>query len=132
VSKGQDKGQDHGWGCTPVSRAILLVAAACVLLAGCSDGDSSGGPEHDTAARTVTINGFSFTPATITVQQGDTVIFHTTHNQVHTATLDSRERDTGDIAPGKEAKFTMPTMGTHRYHCAKHAQMTGTIVVTEP
>lgn len=115
-------------------RRPLLIAAgiAAVLLAGCSDGEPGGGAEHDAAARTVTIDGFSYAPATITVQQGDTVVFRNTHTQVHTATLDSRERDTGDIEPGTEAKFTMPTMGTHRYHCAKHAQMTGTIVVTEP
>lgn len=130
MNNGQDSpGPHQGVGVTTRLMAAFLAA---VFLAGCSGGKAGGGPEHDAASRTVTIDGFSFAPATITVQQGDTVIFRNTHTQVHTASLDSKERDTGDIAPGTEAKFTMPTMGTHRYHCAKHAQMTGTIVVTEP
>lgn len=110
----------------PIAALVLLVA-----LAGCSDGGGGRAQEHDAAERTVTIDGFSYLPATITVQQGDTVLFRNTHSVQHSATLDSGERDTGPIAPGQTKQFTMPTAGRHLYHCAFHAQMTGTIVVNE-
>lgn len=114
-------------------RPAFVLALLAAALAGCSGGGGGGGgPEHDPDAAVVTISGFSYSPATITVQQGDTVVFRNAHNQAHTATLDSRERDTGDIAPGGEADMTMPTMGRHTYHCARHPTMTGTIVVQEP
>lgn len=105
---------------------------AVLLLAGCSGGGDAGGPNHEADERTVVIDGFSYAPATIRVQQGDSVIFRNTHTTTHTATLDSGERDTGNLAPGAQAELTMPTMGTHRYHCKIHPQMTGTIIVEEP
>lgn len=78
------------------------------------------------------MDGFSFLPAKITVKQGDSVVFRNDDTRVHTATLDSGERDTGGLAPGETRELTMPTMGSHRYHCARHPQMAGTIIVQEP
>lgn len=116
----------------PTRDALPIVTALlALLLAGCSEDGGGGGPDHDPAARTVVIDGFSYSPATITVQQGDTVVFRNTHNQAHTATMDSGERDTGNIAPGGEARFTVPTPGRLGYHCKVHPTMTGTLNVVE-
>ncbi len=109
-------------------RASALVALAA-LLAGCSGGGT--GPGHETDAKVVQVSGFSFLPATVTVKQGDTVVFQNAHDRDHTATMDSGERDTGPIAPGDEKAFSLPTPGRHAYHCAIHPTMSGTIVVEE-
>jgi amicyanin len=77
----------------------------------------------------VKIDNFAFTPQTITVKAGDTVIW-TNHDDIpHTVTSStgafrSKALDTDDTF-----SFTFATPGTYKYFCALHPHMTGSIVV---
>jgi plastocyanin len=78
---------------------------------------------------TVSISGYAFHPATITVAAGTRVTF-TNHDQTaHTATTTGVGFDTGTVAPGKSATVTLRRPGTYAYVCQFHAFMHGTIVV---
>lgn len=101
----------------------LLVASAALLvlsLAGCSDSGASAD---------VGIHGFAFDPASLTVAKGDTVVFTNHEAAVHTATADGGAFDTGNLDEGEDYSVKLDP-GTYAYHCAKHPQMRGTLVVT--
>jgi plastocyanin len=81
---------------------------------------------------TVSISGYAFHPATITVPAGTKVTF-TNHDQTaHTATGSGSGFDTGTVAPGRSATVTLRRPGTYRYVCQFHPFMQGTIVVRRP
>jgi plastocyanin len=80
------------------------------------------------ADRTVTIEGFAFSPKTVTVNVGDTVTWRNEDSTAHTAT-DSGKFNTGDIAPGSSKSVTFNAAGRYSYICAIHPTMTGTVVV---
>jgi plastocyanin len=82
------------------------------------------------ATETVTIDNYTFMPATLNVHEGDTVIW-TNHDSIpHTATaLDGKSFDSGAIDPGASWKFVFTKSGHFNYRCAIHPDMHGTINV---
>lgn len=79
----------------------------------------------------VSIENYAFTPNTITVKAGTTVMFTNNDTVSHTATADDGSFDTGTIQGGQTGEVTFDTPGTYLYHCSLHPNMTGTIVVEE-
>jgi plastocyanin len=82
-------------------------------------------------AGTVAVADFSFTPASITVNVGDTVTWtNSGPDEPHTATANDGSFDTGDIAVGSSASHTFDQAGTFAYVCSIHPdQMSGTVTV---
>jgi plastocyanin len=81
------------------------------------------------AEESVTIEGFAFDPAGLTIDVGDTVTWTNGDQVAHTATANGGAFDTGTIAGGAADSVTFDTAGTFAYHCTIHATMTGTITV---
>jgi len=81
------------------------------------------------ADHVVTIQGFAFEPANLTIAAGDSVTFVNADNAPHTATANNGAFDTGRLANGGEAKLTFSSAGTYDYFCAIHPNMTANIVV---
>jgi hypothetical protein len=76
----------------------------------------------------VTMADFSFSPASITVNEGDTVTWtNSGPNEPHTATGDGF--DTGEVAVGSSASATFSQAGNFPYVCTLHPEMTGTVKV---
>ncbi|HEX8974624.1 MAG TPA: cupredoxin family copper-binding protein [Patescibacteria group bacterium] len=75
----------------------------------------------------VTIKNFSFSPASLTIKAGTTVVWTNQDSVAHTVTFASF--DSGNIAPGQTFKHTFTANGTFSYHCGIHPGMIGTIVV---
>jgi hypothetical protein len=77
------------------------------------------------------VQGFSFSPKSLTVALGDTVVF-TGGNNSHTVTGDGAEPFCG---PGlfTSCSVTFSTLGSFPYHCIPHAglNMTGVVQVVE-
>lgn len=96
-----------------------------------STASSGGASSGATAAHTISIQNFAFSPSTITVAPGATVTV-TNHDQVaHTITSAKGGFNTGDIAAGQSKTFTAPnTPGSYSYICSIHQYMTGTLVVS--
>jgi plastocyanin len=92
--------------------AIALSVAAASVLA---------------ADQAVTIEGFAFSPATVTVSVGDSVTWTNNDGTAHTAT--GSGFDTGNIAGGASGSVTFQSAGSFDYACSIHPQMTGTVVV---
>jgi len=76
----------------------------------------------------VMIAGFAFSPATVTIQVGDSVTWTNDDSTAHTATAGGGAFDTGSLGNGESATVTFDTAGTFAYVCSIHPQMTGSVV----
>lgn len=103
------------------SVAIVAVAAGLVLSLGAGSVAAADGA--------VTIAGFAFDPASITVRVGDSVTWRNEDSAPHTATADDGSFDTGNLGDGASASVTFQQAGTFGYLCTIHPSMRGTVVV---
>ena len=121
--------------------ALVAVAAAASLFAGCGGSDSnassppkstsaSAKPASGASGSAVTISGFKFAPASLTVKSGAKVTVTNDDSTAHTATADDGNSfDTGTLDPGSSQTISVTKPGTYAYHCSIHPFMKGTIVV---
>jgi plastocyanin len=73
---------------------------------------------------------FGFSPATLTIKVGTTVIWKNMSLAPHTVTSDDGQMfDSGTVAVGGTFRFTFKNTGTFSYHCNIHPYMRATIVV---
>ena len=77
---------------------------------------------------------FAFSPATLTIKAGTTVVWKNTTQVAHTVTSDDgKSFDSGSsnpIAPQSGTySFKFATPGTYAYHCTIHPFMKATIIV---
>ena len=101
-------------------RRTLLALAASVFV-------SSLGAAP--AVHTVTIDGFQFSPAVVTVKAGDQVEWRNKDLVPHTATAKDAGLDSGTLAPGGTFRFTATRKGRFGYICTLHPTMKGELVV---
>jgi plastocyanin len=88
-----------------------------------------GAPAASAATTEVMIPGTLFTPATVRVLVGDSVLFMNHDTRRHTASADDASFDTGEILPHGEATATFPAAGRFPYFCRIHALMRGRVDV---
>jgi LPXTG-motif cell wall-anchored protein len=81
------------------------------------------------ATKSVTISDFEFSPAEITIQQGDTVTWTNDGPTAHSATASDGSFDTGIFSAGGSRSRTFDEAGTFAYICTPHPNMHGTVVV---
>lgn len=129
----------------------FVTLSALALLAACKSSTSpaSGCSPSGTVA-CVTIQDFSFSPATLTIKVGTTVQWSNNGPSQHTTTSDAATWNSGTLNPpmgggpygggsaGGSYSFTFNSTGTYGYHCSLHppsvpayAAFTGTITVTQ-
>jgi YVTN family beta-propeller protein len=88
----------------------------------------STAPAASTTA--VTIAQFAFSPATLTVANGQSVTWTNSDPVQHTTTSDNPGWDSGPMPPGATFTTTFTTPGTFAYHCSIHPFIHGTVIVT--
>jgi LPXTG-motif cell wall-anchored protein len=81
------------------------------------------------ASGSVTIADFSFSPGSLTINQGDTVTWVNNGPTPHSATANNGSFDTGILKAGASASHTFGQAGTFSYYCQPHPYMKATIVV---
>jgi plastocyanin len=105
---------------TAASAAGSAAAAACATA-----------PAGGTAAVSVTVKDFSFSPEPVQAKVGDVIAWTNTGSVSHTATLDDNSCSTDQLANGATGMLVFSAPGTYPYHCKIHpTQMKGTIQVT--
>jgi plastocyanin len=77
----------------------------------------------------VALVGFAFSPGTVTIPVGATVIWTNKDSATHTVTSDTGVFDSGNLARDAVFAYTFSKAGTYSYHCNIHPSMTGKIVV---
>ncbi|MEO5941406.1 MAG: cupredoxin domain-containing protein [Candidatus Limnocylindrales bacterium] len=73
-----------------------------------------------TAAVTVSIKNFAYTPQPVQAKVGDVVAWKNDDNAPHSATMDTAGCDTDTIATGLTAMLVFTAAGTYTYHCKIH------------
>lgn len=75
----------------------------------------------------VSITGFKFAPASISVAVGDTITFTNEDGAPHTATASNGSFDSGRLGKGASKQITISSAGEISYKCAFHPSMKGTV-----
>ena len=106
---------------TPLALAVSGVVASLLTL---------GAPAPIRAAEHgVQIVDSTFSPATLTIQVGDTVTWRNADDRPHTVTSNDGAFDSGNLDEGVGFSFTFTEPGTYTYRCDYHPEMQATIVV---
>lgn len=119
----------------------LLVAAACSpsLPTPTPTPTATPGAAAPTATKppaeggaSVSIQGFAFSPATLTVSKGTTVTWTNKDSVAHTVTTTEPGEgfDSRNMGNGATFSYTFNNPGTFKYRCSIHPSMTGTVVVS--
>jgi plastocyanin len=78
----------------------------------------------------VSIVNFSFSPVTLNINKGDTVVWTNNDSAPHTVTgNDSKALSSATLSIGQSYSFTFTESGAFDYHCAIHPTMRGSIIV---
>lgn len=85
----------------------------------------------DTAAAkyAVRIDNYSFTPQSITVPVGTTVIWTNGDDVPHTVAATDLAFHSKAMDTDEQYSHTFDAPGTYKYYCTVHPKMTGTVVV---
>src|SRR3954468_5173176 len=104
-------------------RHIAVLGAVAVLALAAVGADPPG------KTTDVTISGTSFSPATVNIHVGDTVVWTNSDDRDYTGAPNEGSLNSGNISSGKtyERKFTKA--GSFAYCCKYHPRMKGTVVV---
>lgn len=89
----------------------------------------TGVPAAAGATAEVMMPGTVFTPATVRVLTGDSVMFANHDTRPHTATAVDASFDTGSILPHGDATVAFPVAGSYAYFCRIHSFMRGRVDV---
>jgi plastocyanin len=116
---------------TPASSTAVTPSAAgspAASVPAASAGSASAGsaaacataPAGSTAAATVTIKGFAYSPQPVQAKVGDVIAWKNEDGAPHSATMDDNSCDTGTISSGASAMLVFTAAGTYTYHCKVH------------
>ncbi len=120
-----------------LAAALALTVAACGSSATPSPAPATASPPSTAPASVspaggdaVTIAGFAFAPASLTVKVGATVTWTNKDTATHTVVWADGSPGSGSLTNGGAPySRTFDTAGTFAYVCGIHAAMKGTVVV---
>ena len=112
---------------------LTLTAAACGGDEGDGGGTGDGGgsptaEDGGGGGADLTIVDFSFSPADLTVSDGDTITVLNIGDTSHTFTTEDEAIDE-EIGPGDEVEVPIEGVASQGFFCRFHSQMTGNLTV---
>lgn len=90
---------------------------------------SSPSPSASAASQTVVIQGFSFQPASLTIQTGASVTWRNDDSVSHMIVSNTNAFSSPVLNGGESYTHAFNQAGTYPYHCGIHPYMTGTVIV---
>jgi plastocyanin len=129
------RGRHRAWLLMVVLLAGFALAGPAVLVARNLPASESGSGSGAAAApapaaggtATVAMAGLKFSPATLSVRKGTTVVFDNDDVAPHTVTSQEDTIDSGVLNPGKS--FSLVVTAGFKYRCTIHPFMTASVVV---
>ncbi len=107
-------------------RPLALILALLFSGAGAL---SSAEAQAKPASHTVDIESVAFTPATLEVKSGDTVIWKNKDPFPHNVVAENKGFRSGDFQGGHSWKFKTGKKGTFSYVCTLHPNMKAVLIV---
>ncbi len=118
-----------------MTKTFMGIAAPLVLLvaAGWTSGGygtpAAGEPADSKQNYEVTIDNFSFQPATLTVPAGTTVAWVNRDDVPHTVASNDNKFRSKALDTDERFSYTFNDAGTYEYFCSLHPKMTAKVVV---
>ena len=113
-----------------MKRITFAIATVMItVLLGAATASRSFAADSATPAAEVNIDNFSFSPVTIKVKAGTTVIWTNRDDIPHTVVANDKSFKSKVLDTGEKFSFTAAKPGTYPYFCSVHPKMTGTLVV---
>lgn len=109
-----------------ITRRRALTGAFALAAAGAA---LHGRPAQAGTTHEVSIEGFAFQPAELTIAAGDSVRFTNTDGAPHDATADDGAFKTARLGTGNSDTITLTEPGVYEYRCSIHPRMRGVITV---
>ncbi|PWE29891.1 copper-binding protein [Maritimibacter sp. 55A14] len=114
-------------GLTPITRRRFGQGlGAAIALTEAAGRTRAHAGTHEVAVR---IDDFTFMPSKIEILVGDSVTWENGDVAPHTATALDRTWDAGPLERGAHGRVTFTEPGEHRYLCAFHPHMQGSVLV---
>ena len=117
-----------------MNRRRLFLAALAVLtlfwLAACGGEDDrqrTAAPSTGTAAATVVIDGMAFSPESVEIVAGESVVWTFKDDTTHDVAFDNGPTSPKQKSGTWQRTFDQP--GSYEYVCTLHPKMRGTVVV---
>jgi plastocyanin len=86
-------------------------------------------PTANQTTRSVKIQNFAFSPASVTIKKGESVTWTNEDSASHTIVSDSDVFQSESLANGQTFSFIFNTAGQFPYHCSIHPSMKGMVIV---
>src|SRR3982751_4105264 len=102
-------------------RLTLLIATILAL--------AVAGPAGAATTRNVSIFGTTFSPKTVTITAGDTIVWTNKDNDTHQILADKGQFVSAILRSNQTYSFTFTAAGTYAYHDELHPKIKGTITV---
>ena len=112
---------------------IVFLTPGAVGSTMAATGDSDGESGANTEGVSIDIVNFAFDPQTVELSVGDTATWTNQDGAAHTVTLKPSGSgfQSGTLQGGDSFSHTFEEPGTYEYFCEFHANMTGTVTVSE-
>ncbi len=104
-------------------RALALAGVCMLGAAALSHADTPAGDPQ------IVISNFMFSPASLTVKSGSTVVWSNKDQEPHTVVSTDGLFRSGALDTDESFSFKFEKPGTYRFACSIHPQMVGTIIV---
>ena len=111
---------------------IFSIAACSTSQTAPSDIKTEKSIEKTASSRnvvSVTIQGFKFLPADVTVKVGDVVVWANQDSVPHTVESSDGTLKSDELSKGDTYKFTFTKAGKYDYNCGIHKSMHGSVMV---
>lgn len=83
------------------------------------------------SAGSISIQNFSFNPATINIKVGGSITWTNNDSVPHQIAADDNNFSSNPLSNGETYQYTFTQAGVFNYHCAIHPSMKGQITVTQ-
>lgn len=110
-----------------IAGIVLAVGAAIIFMLQQKPLPVQPPPGNSGQSNNVSIENFSFNPATLTVKSGATVVW--TNNDSVAHTIKSDNFNSQSLSKGQTFEFKFDNKGSYDYFCGLHPTMKGKIVV---
>lgn len=114
---------------SPSTATVSATTTTATSNASTSIATSSPSPSASAASQTVVIQGFSFQPASITIQTGASVTWQNDDPVSHQIVSNTNAFSSPVLNTGGGYTHVFDQAGTYPYHCGIHPYMTGLITV---
>lgn len=111
--------------CTSVGLVSHTAQAASPATASVAPANAAG----DSKGSAITIDNFSFSPATLTVPAGTSVTWSNKDDIPHTVVEKNQKFKSKGLDTDDNFSYTFTEPGTYEYFCGMHPKMVGKVIV---